>query len=247
MQNETAWRPSKFVRHGDSWRGSRDPAALSRASRVTADLQAAAYADALATHASGHLLDLGCGTVPAYGMFRDRVDRITCVDWADSPHPGVHVDHVADLREPLPLPDEQYDTVLLTDVLEHMPYPDALFAELRRVLRPRGRLVVGVPFLYGLHEEPHDHHRYTEHRLRLFCEDHDLEVLELYPYGGHVAVALDLASKMLGAFPPTRLVAGVPALFASPALGRRRTPLPLGYVLVARRPSADVSEVSSDR
>ncbi|WP_051274991.1 class I SAM-dependent methyltransferase [Cellulomonas sp. URHD0024] len=239
MKNEDSWRPTKFVRHRTSWRGSRDQRELSLASRVTGDLQAAAYGDALATYAHGDLVDLGCGHVPAYAMYREHVDTVTCVDWPNSPHPSPHLDLEADLTDPLPFPDEAYDTVVLTDVLEHLPYPDGLVGEIARVLRPAGVLVLGVPFMYGLHEQPHDHHRYTEHRLRLFCTDHDLEVVELYPYGRHDAVALDLTAKLLASSRLTRPVAALPAAVASMRRpSRTTTPLPLGYVLVARKPAA---------
>jgi SAM-dependent methyltransferase len=236
MRNESSWRPTKFVEHRGRWRGSRDVTNLARSSRVTADLQAAAYSHVLAAHARGDLLDLGCGTAPTYAMYRPHVSSITCLDWALTPHPSPYLDLEADLREPLPFGDEEFDTVLLTDVLEHIPYPDALVAEIGRVLRPGGSAVIAVPFMYGIHEAPHDHHRYTEFRLRLFCQDHGLDILELFPYGGPAAVFLDEAAKLLSVIPLARRAAGLPSLFVS---GDPRnwssTPLPLGYVLVARK------------
>ena len=236
VRNEASWRPTKFVEHRGRWRGSRDVVHLARGSRVTADRQAAAYSHVLAVHASGDLLDLGCGTVPTYAMYRPHVSSITCLDWSLTPHPSPYLDVEADLREPLPFGDAQFDTVLLTDVLEHMPYPDSLVAEIARVLRGGGNAVIAVPFMYGIHEAPNDHHRYTEFRLRLFCEDHGLDILELFPYGGPAAVLLDEASKFLSVVPLVRRAAGLPALFVS--RGARHwspTPLPLGYVLVARK------------
>jgi SAM-dependent methyltransferase len=47
--------------------------------------------------------------------------------------------------EALPLADDAVDTLLLSLVLPLVPRPDALFAELRRVLRPAGTLVAVVP------------------------------------------------------------------------------------------------------
>jgi SAM-dependent methyltransferase len=237
LKNETLWRPTKYVEHSGRWRGSRDARHLGRGSRVTADLTAAAYSRVLAAHAHGDLLDLGCGTAPAYGMYRPYVSTVTCVDWDNTAHPSPHLDVEADLREPLPFQDASYDTVVLTDVLEHMPYPDPLVSEIRRVLRPQGTVVIGVPFMYGIHEAPHDHHRYTQFRLRLFCADHDLKVVELFAYGGPGAVVLDLAAKCLSAVPFLKVAAGLPALLSRPTRpDNAATPLPLGYVLVARKP-----------
>ncbi len=235
MRNEELWRPTKFERVAGRWRGSRDTAQLARGSRVMADLQAAGYAGVLARVARGDLLDVGAGSVPLYGVYRDLATSVTCVDWAETSHPSPYLDREVDLREPLPYEDATFDTIVLTDVLEHMPYPDRLFAELVRLLRPAGALVVGVPFSYPLHEQPYDYHRYTEHRLRLFCEDNGVSCEYLAAYGGPADVLLDQASKVLDNAGPFRLLAGVPALLARPRSPvARPTPLPLGYVMVAR-------------
>lgn len=207
-------------------------------SRLIADRIATAYADALAGHAGGDLLDLGCGHVPLYGCYRPLVSSVTCVDWPQTEHPSQHVDHEADLGEPLPLPSAAFDTVLLTDVLEHLPYPDRLWAELRRVTRPGGTLILGVPFMYWLHEIPHDYHRYTEHRLRLFCADHGFELLSCHAYGGPTDVAVDVLGKLFQHVLVLRWV--VPPLqWLGERIGRRHvgitSPLPLGYLLLAQR------------
>jgi SAM-dependent methyltransferase len=51
----------------------------------------------------------------------------------------------------LPVPDESADAILLLDVLEHVPTPDAAIAEARRVLRPGGVLILSVPHRGLLH------------------------------------------------------------------------------------------------
>lgn len=173
---------------------------------------------------------MACGEVPLYGIYRERVASTTCIDWTPSPY----LDEVVDLRQPLPFGEAEFDTVLATDVLEHMPYPDQLFGEMRRVLRPGGVLIVGVPFLYWIHSAPHDHHRYTEYRLRLFCEDHDLTVEVCRPYGAGLDVLGDVVGKALASKRATRSLAGAPAgLLRKP----RAEPasMPLGYILVATR------------
>ncbi|MFC3650338.1 class I SAM-dependent methyltransferase [Dyella humi] len=61
----------------------------------------------------------------------------------------------------LPFADDTFDTVLLLEVLEHVDNADAMLSEIERVLRPNGRLLLSVPFLYPLHDAPHDYRRYT--------------------------------------------------------------------------------------
>ena len=71
--------------------------------------------------------------------------------------------------EQLPFPDETFDLVTCLDVVEHTPDDEATLAELRRVTRPGGRLLVTVPAyprLWSAHDEANRHfRRYTRHTL----------------------------------------------------------------------------------
>jgi SAM-dependent methyltransferase len=61
----------------------------------------------------------------------------------------------------LPLTDASIDTVLLLEVLEHVRDARAVLHEITRVLKPGGVLLLSIPFLYPLHDAPHDYRRYT--------------------------------------------------------------------------------------
>lgn len=58
--------------------------------------------------------------------------------------------HWADLDQPLEAPDASFDVVVAGELLEHLRDPQALVAEIRRVLRPGGTLVASVPNAYRL-------------------------------------------------------------------------------------------------
>ena len=249
MKQQELWRPSKFVSVNGRYRASRDPHEVAPSSRLITDRQAVVYAEALRCHARGALLDLGCGRVPLFGAYRDLVTTVVCVDWAARGDVS-HVDYAVDLNEPIPLPDAQFDTILATDVFEHIANPSRLFREISRLLLAEGVLIAGVPFLYWIHEEPHDYYRYTEFALKQLCEESGLTVLSVEPYGGAPEVVLDTVVKtlsfgrfgttVLGRWMATAMIAVGQACLAS-SVGRRvsrataRT-LPMGYCLIARKP-----------
>jgi SAM-dependent methyltransferase len=201
-----------------------------------------AYEPLLRAHARGRLLDLGCGPVPYFGIYGVQIRSCVCIDWPQSGYGSRHVDAFADLNRSLPLRSGAFDTVLLTDVLEHIARPHALLREIARVLAPDGVLVLASPFLYGLHEQPHDYYRYTEFALRRLCEESDLEVISLAPYGGARDVVLDILAKHLAFSPALAAIAtGAGRLLSWPLrpLARRTADrFPLGYCLVARLPAA---------
>lgn len=197
MRNADRWRATKVVSGSKGFRPSPDPRQVAISSRLMVTCLIEHYLPVIRQYATGHLLDLGCGFVPYYEFYKDLVRKVTCVDWEHSLHKNEFLDYYMDLNRPLALESQSFDTVLLTDVLEHIYQPVQLLSEVARVLRPAGRLIMGVPFLYGLHEEPFDYHRYTEFTLRQMCKDQGLEVISLTPYGGAPEILMDNTAKCL--------------------------------------------------
>ena len=66
----------------------------------------------------------------------------------------------------LPFPDQSLEYVTCLEVLEHVQDPGAVVAEIARVLRPGGRAWISMPFLYPVHDAPHDYQRYTADGIR---------------------------------------------------------------------------------
>lgn len=127
----------------------------------------------------GRLLDVGCGNRP-YAPWYDRfAERSVGLDAT----PGRGVD-VLGFADRLPFADETFDTVVATEVLEHVTDARRAVAELHRVLRPGGHALVTVPFLYPTHEAPYDFRRFTHFGLRSLLEGHGLEVVTLEAKGG---------------------------------------------------------------
>ena len=84
----------------------------------------------------------------------------------------------------VPRPDAHYDAVLLTQVLEHVPDPDAVLRELRRVLKPGGRLILSVPLNGPLHGEPWHFFQFTHYGLAALAQRHRYELTACEKVGG---------------------------------------------------------------
>lgn len=95
----------------------------------------------------------------------------------------------------LPIQADSVDTVLLLDVLEHLPRPEECIAEIGRVLQPEGRLVLQVPFLYPLHDAPYDFHRWTIHGLRALAGHYGFSI-ESETVFGHPAESAALLTNL---------------------------------------------------
>lgn len=167
--------------------------------------------------------DLGAGT-RTYG------DRVVCVDGYG--YETVHV--VADLGR-LPFADGSIAGIISEAVLEHVPDPAAHVAEMRRVLKPGGRVLCYFPFIAAFHASPHDYTRLTLPGLRRLFDGFDIEATK---------VAGGPTSGLLWTFQEWLAIAGS---FGSERLYRALVPVtwllsPLKYLdaVLIRHPAAHV-------
>ena len=112
----------------------------------------------------GRALDVGCGW-RRFGWTALRIDI----------NPEFRPDVVGDIEGPLGLRDASFDTILVLDVLEHVRRPFQAVDELRRVLKPGGRLYLTAPFCYPRHGV--EYYRFSELALRDMLEGFDVEIV----------------------------------------------------------------------
>jgi SAM-dependent methyltransferase len=197
MKNKENWKPTKYIWKKTILQASRDKNQVYIGSRLIADIIAEYYGKYLPTYARGKLLDLGCGYVPLFAVYSPYVSDTICVDWENTLHKNEHLDFTCDLNKNLPFGDNEFDTIILSDVLEHIQNPALLWKEIARILSPKGVLIMNVPFMYWVHERPYDYYRYTEFALKRFIEQENLELILLESVGGVLEVLGDICAKML--------------------------------------------------
>jgi SAM-dependent methyltransferase len=113
---------------------------------------------ALAGDVAGRrILDAGCGAGPLFEALQERGAVVTGIDASAGmlaqarKRLGEDADlHVVDLAEPLPFPDNTFDDVTASLVLHYLEDWGPTLAELRRVLKPGGRLLVSVEHPFAI-------------------------------------------------------------------------------------------------
>src|SRR4051812_38793948 len=129
--------------------------------------------DAIEKYARGSFLDLGCGNKPYESLYNPLTSSQVGCDVIQSDKNRVDVICPA---SDLKFPDNKFDCVLCTQVLEHVYEHDRMMKEIHRVLKPGGTIILTVPFAWELHEEPYDFFRYTKHALKELFESSGLQI-----------------------------------------------------------------------
>lgn len=209
------------------------------------------YRDAiqhLAGDLSGLVVDVGCGQAP-YRPLLTRAAKYVGIDASQ--------DRSADIvgeAQRLPLASGVVDSILCTEVLEHVRDPDAVVREIFRALKPGGALLLTAPMSWNLHYEPNDYRRYTCYGLWQLLQTHGFGIAKTHRIGGLFSlvgsrlvdgIATELYDRMRFLPPRVRhgviLVYSIPMSLAFMAMSRlgdrfQRSDA-LGWAILARKPS----------
>lgn len=134
----------------------------------------------------GSFLDVGCGKMPYREFICSNskvtnytgLDIETAIDYG-GPKPNVYWDGIT-----MPFKKNSFDCAMATEVFEHCPDPALTMTEICKVLKPDGVLFFTVPFLWPLHEIPHDEFRYTPFSLKRLLQQSGFSDIEIKATGG---------------------------------------------------------------
>lgn len=131
-----------------------------------------------AAELKGNVLDVGCGRKPYRNLF--QVDQYIGMD-IENPghdHSNEEIDVYYDGKT-FPFEEAKFDSVMSSEVLEHVFEPEDFLREVNRVLKQDGRLLLTVPFMWDEHEQPNDYARYSSFGLKHVLEKNGFQVLSL--------------------------------------------------------------------
>jgi SAM-dependent methyltransferase len=141
-------------------------------------------------YAKGKLIDLGCGTKPYESILKPYIESYFGVDFQPAAEKNYGENTKADLYvdcSNTELESEAFDTLLSTQVMEHIFETDNYLSECYRLLKKNGYGIFTVPFFWQLHSEPYDFFRFTRFSLdRLFSEK-GFKIIEIRPLEGAYA------------------------------------------------------------
>ncbi len=132
-------------------------------------------------YVSGKVLDVGAGEINRYGRYF-KYDEYIRMD----PRHTEKADLIGS-ADNIPLENESIDSVICTQVFEHLENPQNSADEIFRVMKKGGYLVVTVPQMNELHEEPYDFFRYTKFGLESLFKKSGFEVVLIDQRGGYYA------------------------------------------------------------
>lgn len=126
-----------------------------------------------ACYVNGRCMDFGCGISPYKNLL--TVDEYIGVEIeAEDKRPGIiYYDGYK-----LPFADGSFDSIISSEVFEHVFNIEDIVLELNRVLRPGGIMLLTIPFAYPRHCEPHDYRRWTLEGVKVLLGNSGFELVE---------------------------------------------------------------------
>lgn len=173
-------------------------------------------------YVNGKVLDVGADDSP-YKQFMSFKKHFI-LDIKDKPN----VDYVQDIHHTT-FPNNHFDTIVATEVLEHLHNPRQAVKEIHRILKPNSFFIGSVPFIHQVHGAPYDFFRFTSYGLNEVFDCFD--TISVSPYGSLCMTLWDLLGVRLGdGGIPFRLLNGLVSYFDV-----EDSVTPLGYIIIAKK------------
>lgn len=119
----------------------------------------------------GKTLDVGCG-VGHFLRFRDNITGIDVNEYNIQYLVSSGFQAKLITNSSFPLDTNEFDSVIMDNVIEHIEDPESTLQEIRRVLKPGGLVVIGVPGQKGYVSDSDHKVFYNENALVMLLQKH---------------------------------------------------------------------------
>lgn len=131
----------------------------------------------------GLILDVGGGLSPFQKYVKDG--RFITIDYNSHVNPTI-----IGAAACLPFKSNSFDSVLCTEVLEHVEEPGVCIKEMKRVLKDKGYMYITVPMIWCLHYEPYDFYRFTKYGITYLLNRERFNIVRVEPIGKFFSYAM---------------------------------------------------------
>ncbi len=126
------------------------------------------------------ILDLGGKKDNKRGVFNIENQNLQ-VEYANIDK-NTNPDYLCDIAD-LPVEDNSFNGVILSEVLEHVPDPKTVLQEAYRILKPEGIALICTPFNFHIHADPYDYGRYTAYWYETVLNDLKFDKIQIEKQG----------------------------------------------------------------
>jgi len=144
----------------------------------------------------GKVLDAGAGKLIYKNLIKKNSRDYESLDFKKTHSQLDHIENVEDLS----FNNNTYDVIFCSQVLEHIPNPEKALKEFYRILKNGGILIVSVPHLAYLHNEPYDFYRYTKYGIEHLSKKSGFKTIEIISCGGIFSFNGYIISRLFGIF-----------------------------------------------
>lgn len=137
----------------------------------------------------GWVLDIGGKKVSKRGDYKPPLKKVKKWEYLNIDK-STKPDYLCS-AESIPIQSDSIDTILICELLEHIKNPEKVLGESVRILKPHGKIIISMPFLFPIHADPYDYQRFTASKLRIVLEGLGIKILEIKAMGYYFSVLND--------------------------------------------------------
>lgn len=149
----------------------------------------------LSNKITGDVIDVGCGEKPYESLFKFN-KYIGLEHYSTENRSAKKPDFFYDGNK-FPFKNNEFDSAICNQVLEHVFNPDEFILEINRVIKKNGYLLMTVPFVWDEHEQPYDYARYSSFGVRYILEKSGFKIITIRKSVNGVGVIFQLVNAYI--------------------------------------------------